>query len=158
MTNPTLPLFQQKPQFRTSVRALAMTVMQISTEILGETCHAESGSREKFGFGKIQKHHKKGNPEALPRAGWTPFPHPFNIAGSPPAALPAGLFSNSLPAGLQIAGARHSDTNRSSFTRNLKGELDVLRRAPISPVRSMKLDKKDWKIPRAVKQRGTEDG
>jgi aspartyl-tRNA(Asn)/glutamyl-tRNA(Gln) amidotransferase subunit A len=39
---------------------------------------------------------------------WTPFTYPFNLTQQPAASIPCG-FSNGLPVGLQVVGARHAE-------------------------------------------------
>lgn len=51
-------------------RALAMTIMQMSSGYPGEKSRIEASMREEFGFEKIQKHHKKCYFEILPLTGW----------------------------------------------------------------------------------------
>ncbi|MBB1154438.1 hypothetical protein H4281_14950 [Amycolatopsis sp. DR6-1] len=41
---------------------------------------------------------------------WTPFTYPFNMSRQPALSVPVGLTSRGLPAGVQIAGARHADS------------------------------------------------
>ncbi|MER8401059.1 amidase family protein [Mesorhizobium sp. M1348] len=41
---------------------------------------------------------------------WTPFTYPFNLTQQPAASLPSGLDDQGLPVGLQLVGARYSDT------------------------------------------------
>lgn len=41
---------------------------------------------------------------------WTPFTFPFNLTQQPAASLPSGLDDQGLPVGLQLVGARYSDT------------------------------------------------
>ncbi|MCF3122372.1 amidase [Streptomyces arenae] len=42
--------------------------------------------------------------------GWTPFTYPFNLTQQPAATVPCGLDDDGLPIGVQIVGARHTDT------------------------------------------------
>ncbi|MFE0178622.1 amidase [Streptomyces sp. NPDC059002] len=42
--------------------------------------------------------------------GWTPFTYPFNLTQQPAATVPCGVDEDGLPIGVQIVGARHSDT------------------------------------------------
>lgn len=121
VTYPTLPLFQQKPQIRTCTRALDMTIMQISNDFFDVKCLTEINSRREVGFTKIQKYHKKGNSEFLPRTGWASFTHSFNIAGSPAFATPAGRSSNGPPVGIQNVGARCSDACGPSYGQEFEG-------------------------------------
>jgi aspartyl-tRNA(Asn)/glutamyl-tRNA(Gln) amidotransferase subunit A len=41
---------------------------------------------------------------------WTPFTYPFNLTQQPAASIPSGLDDQGLPVGLQLVGARYSDT------------------------------------------------
>ncbi|GGS46924.1 amidase [Streptomyces cinerochromogenes] len=41
--------------------------------------------------------------------GWTPFTYPFNLTQQPAASVPVGVDGAGLPAGMQIAAARHRD-------------------------------------------------
>ncbi|WP_149764744.1 amidase [Neomesorhizobium albiziae] len=41
---------------------------------------------------------------------WTPFTYPFNLTQQPAASVPSGLDDQGLPVGLQLVGARYSDT------------------------------------------------
>ncbi|MEU7646686.1 amidase [Streptomyces huasconensis] len=42
--------------------------------------------------------------------GWTPFTYPFNLTQQPAATVPCGVDEEGLPVGVQIVGARHTDT------------------------------------------------
>ncbi|MGA4849022.1 amidase [Streptomyces sp. G5(2025)] len=42
--------------------------------------------------------------------GWTPFTYPFNLTQQPAATVPCGVDEEGLPVGVQLVGARHSDT------------------------------------------------
>ncbi|MEV5975437.1 amidase [Streptomyces sp. NPDC052114] len=42
--------------------------------------------------------------------GWTPFTYPFNLTQQPAATVPCGVDDDGLPVGVQIVGARHTDT------------------------------------------------
>jgi aspartyl-tRNA(Asn)/glutamyl-tRNA(Gln) amidotransferase subunit A len=41
---------------------------------------------------------------------WTPFTYPFNMTQQPAASVPCGVDGSGLPMGVQIVGARHSDS------------------------------------------------
>lgn len=50
-------------------------------------------------------------PEGSPHrrwTSWTPFTYPFNLTQQPAASVPCG-FSEGLPVGMQVVGARHAD-------------------------------------------------
>ena len=121
VTIPTLPLFQQKPHFRTPLHASHVMNMQISAEFQSEKCWFETNSRRKSRFKKSQKHHKIGNSEVLPWTGWTLLTHPFNIAGSPVAAFAARLSSNGPSVGLQVVGGQASNAAALSLCRVCEG-------------------------------------
>ncbi len=61
VTIPTLPLFQQKPHFRTRAHARAMMVVVVSSKVPRENRRIVGNSQWKTDFGKFQKHHKEGS-------------------------------------------------------------------------------------------------
>lgn len=121
VASPTLPLFQQKPQIRTPVRAPDMVAMQILNELPDVKCLVETSPQREIGITKTQEYHKIYSSEVFPWTGWAPFTHSSNIVGSPASATSAGRFSSGLPVGIQKVGARCSDACGSSFSQEFEG-------------------------------------
>jgi amidase len=52
----------------------------------------------------------------------TPFTPPWNIAGNPAIAVPAGLGSDGLPVGVQLVGRPHDEATLLSLAAQLEAE------------------------------------
>ncbi|WP_198419744.1 amidase [Mesorhizobium atlanticum] len=57
---------------------------------------------------------------------WTPFTYPFNLTQQPAASLPSGLDDRGLPVGLQLVGARYSDTAVLAAAYSIESRLGHL--------------------------------
>ncbi|MEV6317971.1 amidase [Streptomyces sp. NPDC051776] len=59
--------------------------------------------------------------------GWTPYTYPFNLTQQPAASVPCGTDRDGLPIGVQLVGARHSDTLvlRAAHALYTSGAADI---------------------------------
>ena len=64
---------------------------------------------------------------------WTPYTYPFNMTQQPALSVPAGLAAGTgMPAGVQLVGARHTDTTVLRAGRALE---EAIGRAAAPPIR-----------------------
>ncbi|TGW06530.1 amidase, partial [Mesorhizobium sp. M2D.F.Ca.ET.145.01.1.1] len=56
---------------------------------------------------------------------WTPSTYPFNLTQQPAASIPSGLDDQGLPVGLQLVGARYSDTSVLAAAYTIESRLGL---------------------------------
>jgi aspartyl-tRNA(Asn)/glutamyl-tRNA(Gln) amidotransferase subunit A len=62
---------------------------------------------------------------------WSPFTYPFNLTQQPAASLPSDPDDQGLPVGLQLVGARYSDTTVLAAAYAIESRLGQRNNSPL---------------------------